>query len=63
MSKKTPSVKDLVIPPRAITRWGVAYFAWYVLLPVLLLLGAIDAALYVVFTYGFDSCYGVFCWI
>ncbi len=61
MSNKAPSVKDLEIPPRKITRWGLLYGLWYVGVPLLMVLAVIDVAMYVLFKHVLDSCYGVFC--
>ena len=52
-----------VIPPPRLTRRALAYFLGYVAAPALLVLLALDVALYVVFRDVFGICYGVLCWL
>ena len=69
MAMKTPRAgKDAIetvmghrIPPPRLTR--AAWFAAvkYLGLPFLGLMLALDLLLYLVFRYGFESCYGLFC--
>lgn len=49
------------IPRRRFTRWAALYFFAFVGLPLLGFCAAVDAALYVIFTRWFDSCYALFC--
>lgn len=44
-----------------LTKWAYGYFALYMGLPFLLLMGLIDVALWAIFRFGFDSCYGILC--
>lgn len=54
-------IHGLAIPAPRFTRWALLYFLKFVLLPVLLLLLALDVALYVVFRDWLGACYGVLC--
>lgn len=54
-------IHGLAIPAPRFTRWALVYFLKFVLLPVLLLLLALDVALYVVFRDWLGACYGILC--
>lgn len=54
-------IHGLAIPAPRFTRWALLYFLKFVLLPVLLLLLALDVALYVVFRDWLGACYGILC--
>ena len=51
-----------VIPAPRLTRKALVCFLAYVAVPALLLLLALDVALYIVFRDFFGICYGVLCW-
>jgi hypothetical protein len=54
-------IHGLAIPAPRFTRWALVYFLKFVALPVMLLLLALDVALYFVFRHWLDACYGVLC--
>ncbi len=49
------------LPQQRLTLWATLYFLAYFAAPLLLVLLGLDVLLYVVFKYGFDSCYGLLC--
>lgn len=49
-----------IAPPR-LTRYGWLAMLWYLGAPVMALLLALDLVLYLLFTYGFGLCYGLWC--
>jgi hypothetical protein len=57
MRRKIETVKGHRLPTPHLTGWGYLY----VLLPVFVILAVLDALLYLIFRYGFDSCYGLWC--
>lgn len=54
-------IHGYVIPAPRFTRWALVYFLKFIVAPVLLLLLALDVALYFVFRNWLDSCYGILC--
>ncbi len=58
---KPGGVAGRVIPSPRPTAWGVLCVLLYVGAPLVGLLLAFDAALYLVFTRVLGRCYGVFC--
>ncbi len=54
-------IHGLAIPAPRFTRWALAYFLKFVLLPALLILLLLDIALYFVFRDWLGACYGVLC--
>lgn len=58
-----PKTQDNAPAYRAprLTGTGIRVLVQYVAAPVLLALLALDVALYLVFRFGFQSCYGVLC--
>ena len=58
---KPASVAGHVIPSPRPTAWAVRCVLLYVGVPIVGMLLALDAALYLVFTRLLGRCYGVFC--
>ncbi|WP_341912924.1 hypothetical protein [Ferrovibrio terrae] len=56
-------IHGMVIPAPRFTRWALVYFLKYLLLPGLLVLLALDIALYFVFRDWLGACYGVLCFL
>jgi hypothetical protein len=54
-------IHGLIIPAPRFTRWALVYFLKFVLAPVLLVLLALDVALYFVFRHWLEACYGILC--
>ncbi|MEK9969567.1 MAG: hypothetical protein VW600_10550 [Ferrovibrio sp.] len=54
-------IHGLAIPAPRFTRWALVYFLKFVALPGLLVLLALDVALYFVFRHWLDACYGILC--
>lgn len=54
-------IHGYVIPAPRFTRWALVYFLKFIAAPVLLLLLALDVALYFVFREWLGSCYGILC--
>lgn len=54
-------IHGMVIPAPRFTRWALVYFLKYALLPGLLILLALDVALYFVFRDWLGACYGILC--
>ncbi len=48
-------------PGPRFTRWAAVYFVAFVVAPILGLALLLDVALYLLFRYAFESCYGVLC--
>lgn len=64
MHKETASrVRGYRIPKPRVTPYGWFYLALFLGLPAIGFLLMIDIALWAVFRFGFDSCYGVLCWL
>lgn len=51
---------QLYRPPR-VSPGGFWLGFKYIALPILLVLGGLDLIFYLIFRYGFNSCYGVLC--
>lgn len=51
----------MAIPAPRFTRWALVYFLKFVAVPVLLVLLALDVALYFVFRDWLGACYGILC--
>ena len=49
------------IPPPRLTLWAWGRLMQYLLLPFFGALFLLDLLFYLIFRYGFDSCYGVLC--
>lgn len=58
---KLETVKGYRLPPPRLTLGAVWAGSKYFLLPFLLVLGGLDAALYVYFKEVLGRCYGIFC--
>lgn len=56
-------IKGQHYPRPKLTLAAYWLFARKVMLPVFLALLLADALLYAVMRFGFDSCYGAFCWL
>lgn len=54
-------IHGMAIPAPRFTRWALVYFLKFVLLPALLVLLALDVALYFVFRHWLEACYGILC--
>lgn len=49
-------------PSPRLTAWGYAAIGIYLVAPFLGTLTVADIILYLIFRYGLDMCYGVWCW-
>lgn len=56
-------IHGYVIPAPRFTRWALVYFLKFVAAPALLVLLALDVALYFVFRDWLGSCYGLLCFL
>lgn len=64
MAGKRESAESVMghrIPPPQLTLWAWGRLAQYLLLPFFGALFLLDLLFYLIFRYGFDSCYGVLC--
>lgn len=58
---KADRVRGYRIPKPRLTGWGWFYIAIFIGLPAIGTLLLLDIALWAVFRFGLDSCYGVLC--
>jgi hypothetical protein len=58
---RTERIHGMAIPAPRFTRWALVYFLKFVLLPALLVLLALDVALYFLFRHWLEACYGILC--
>lgn len=62
MPTAKPPVYGHVVEPCKVTRSGLILALTRIALPFVLALAALDAIIWAVARYGFDTCYGVWCW-
>ena len=58
---KIQTVMGVTMPPVRLTGWAFGLGIFYVGMPFLSGLLLLDGLMYLLFKYGFDSCYGVLC--
>jgi hypothetical protein len=63
MFRKPEAIRGHVIRKPRLTLVGYMYLLRYLGLPFLGALVALDAVLYLIFRFGFDVCYGLFCYL
>lgn len=63
MRTKKPAVYGIVAPPPRLTRGALIAVLTRLAVPFLCVLMLLDAALWVIMRFVFDSCYGVLCWL
>lgn len=65
LRRKSPlqTVKGHCIPAPRLTKWGLYYLCLYVIAPFLGSLLMLDIILYCIFKFGFNTCYGLLCYL
>lgn len=61
MSRRIQTVKGHLLPKPRLTGWGYWVIATRIALPFFGALALMDGILYLIFRYGLDRCYGIFC--
>ncbi|MCI5050000.1 MAG: hypothetical protein MRY32_06675 [Rickettsiales bacterium] len=59
---KIQTIKGYTLPSPRLTAAGYWAMIYHIGLPLIGVLALADAALYLIFRYGFHQCYGVWCW-
>lgn len=61
MRRRPTTIAGYRLPPPRPTRHALRYVLLWFGLPLVTLLALVDLLLYVLFTYAFGLCYGIFC--
>ncbi|ADM10040.1 hypothetical protein PB2503_09939 [Parvularcula bermudensis HTCC2503] len=59
--RKKQAIKGQHLPAPALTPTGLRLLLLYGALPIIAGLAVLDGLLYLIFRFGFDRCYGVWC--
>lgn len=60
--RKVQEVLGHRLPSPRMTGTGMRLLLQYIALPILVILGLMDAVLFLFFKFALDRCYGVWCW-